>query len=136
MTDFLGVSASKEKVDEMTDWSLLERVLYLIFLIFLLLLIFLVIKTHKNVPRVRQSVQMGTYVNMLQIYTKYNWKTGIFATVSVSVLMLLMICGIVINVMIWFDPLLDPDPESGQTSLTCLDPFSSEVLKIISKPVY
>jgi hypothetical protein len=68
---------------------------------------------------------------MTQIYTNYNLKTGILATITLSLLILFILCGVVIAVMVLSEPVRDLDLERRQTtSLACLaaDPFSSEVM--------
>jgi hypothetical protein len=67
----------------------------------------------------------------MQIYTTYNLKTGIFATIFVGLLILFILCGVVIGVMILSEPVRDLDLESRQTtSPPCLaaHPFSSKVI--------
>jgi ABC-type multidrug transport system permease subunit len=105
----------------MAVWS---RLLYSVGNIaFGVLLILLLIMTRKNVPKVRQMWQMGTYLClMVQSYTTYNLMTGILTTIAVGLTILLILVVIVIAVMIWNEP--DPSPPCSDDNPS----FLSEVL--------
>jgi hypothetical protein len=68
-------------------------------IIIALLLIGLLVMTRKNVPKASCSIL--PLLTAVQIYTAYSTMAGLFSTVSVGLLILLILSGITITIMFW-----------------------------------